>query len=297
MKKTIQRLYAPAAFVAAFAMLFLAGCTKDTTEPGTSHTPDTQQLTAPVTDKPTQIRIDEVLETVPGFAIYNEPRGEYILINFNDDNPKFNFASPNAGFTFSSPGGGYEFVQGSDGQFYQIITPGTGGGTGGGLVTAGSYVLDVNMVMCFNSGENEFGGLFDFSDISGVSGAFGVAGNFDALMNGEFDENADITDYFHGIVAFYAFDGTASGSYQVIDFMDVEEDIVDPDGKAIALFWTFLDGGALFFSESGNVSFGSSSVEFNGTYIGITGAMFSSDEDFENASYVTAQGFGALNCM
>ena len=104
MKKTINKVYASAAFVAAFALLFLAGCSKEPTVPGTSHAPVGPEMTQ-ITDKPTQQRIVEVLSKhAPKFAVFNEPRGEYILIEFNQDGPKFDFASPSGGFSFRTPG-------------------------------------------------------------------------------------------------------------------------------------------------------------------------------------------------
>ena len=153
--------------------------------------------------------------------------------------------------------------------------------------------------MCFNSGEDSFGGLFDAGGFTGFSGAVGIAGDFEALMNGEVDGETDFLEYFHGIVAFYAFDGTASGSYPVVDFFEAsEDDAYDTlDGKAVAYFWSFAGDGGIFFSKSGSVDFSGNSVEFNGNYWGITGFDLFFENEVESIEYVEVPGFGALFCM
>ena len=288
-----------AAFTAAISLIFLIGCTKDGNGPGSTPVDQDQKMGNTVTDKATQKRIDEVIASLPPVAVFNEKRNEYILLDMRADRPKFDFASPSAGWSFSSPQGTIEFVQGPDGSFYQVVTPGGGSGMGGGTVTAGSIALDVSMVMCFNSGDDAFGGLFDVGDFSGFSGAVGIAGDFEALANGEVDDDADFTTYFQGVVGYYAFDGTASGSYPVLDFFDVENDVLNPNNKAIAWLWAFTDGGGIFFSKSGNVTFSGASVDFNGIYWGITGFSLNFDDEFDedDFNYVEVPGFGALNCQ
>lgn len=300
MKLNTRTLRTAAALTAASAVLLISGCSKDNDGPAAGIPSDqAQEMSRPVTDKITQKRIDEVVETLPAVAVYNEAMDEYILLDLRQDKPKFDFASPDAGWSFSGPSGSMEFVQAPDGTWYQVVSPTGSSSMGGGTVTAGSIALDVNYVMCFNSGDDFFDLGFDVGTFSGFSGAVGIAGDFEALMEEEIDEDADPFAYFQGMVAYYAFSGQASGSYPVVDFFDVESEDVNPENKSIAFLFAFVDGGGIFFSKDGNVTFSGNSVAFDGTYFGITDFTLTFDDDVTDieAQYVEVPGFGALTCQ
>jgi len=289
-------------FIGAMALgLVFAGCTKEYDNP-TNTEPTNGKA---ITDKEDQLLIDETIEKLPSIAVYNENLDRYILLDLSDAKNGFNFSSPSAGISFSSPDGAIQFVEGPDGGFYQVVTPGSTGGGAGGVVTAGSVALDVNYVLCFNSGEDAFGvGLFEAGDgFSGFSGAVGIAGDFEALASmGESElEDSDPFDFFQGFVAYYAFDGTADGSYDVIDFFEADSGSDDfLEGNAIAFLFSFQSGGGIFFSSDGAVTFSGNSVSFDGTYFGLTGAIFGFDEDPDSGGdedYVEVEGFGSLNCL
>jgi len=278
-----------------------AGCAKEYDNPTTS--PQESSVKS-ITDKEDQELIDETVERLPSIAIYNENIDKYILLELSNAKNGFDFASPDGGFSFSSPNEGIQFVQGPDGGFFQVVTPGSGGG-GGGVVTAGNVALSVNYVFCFNSGEPtegvDFFGTGDGFD--GFSGAVGIAGDFEALANmSENDlEDANPFDFFQGFVAYYAFDGTADGSYDIIDFFDAESEGEDfLEGNAIAFLFSFQDGGGVFFSADGSISFSGNSVSFDGTYFGVTGFTIGFGEDFDpedEPEYVEVDGFGTLQCL
>ena len=291
------------AYIGALAVaLVFAGCSKENDYPTNS---SAQQVKA-ITDKADQELIDETIEKLPSIAVYNENLDKYILLDLSDAKNGFDFSSANAGISFSGPDGSIQFVEGPDGSYYQVVTPGSSGGGSGGVVTAGSVTLDVNYVLCFNSGDDAFGvGLFDAGDgFSGFSGAVGIAGDFEALatMSDSELEESDPFDFFQGFVAYYAFDGTADGSYDVIDFFAADGESEDfLEGNAIAFLFSFQGNGGIFFSSDGAVTFSGNSVSFDGTYFGLTGELFGFDEDPDSgeadADYVEVEGFGSLNCL
>lgn len=252
-----------------------------------------------VTDKETRERINELSENMPTLAVYNHVHGDYIFLDLN--NPKTGFSFTDPGFTgsFTTPDGGGSFVTGPDGTTFIVVSPGTSSGNGGGTVGAGSATLDLNFVFCFSADEESLGGgLFDFggSDVDGFSGAVGVSGDFDALMNGEIDENSNPFEYFFGMAAYYVLDDNPSGTYNVLNFFD-EEGFEDEDEFAIAILASFGDGGGFYFSSGGQLDFQSSSVGFEGTYLGLENFLFTGDDEIDlDANYVEVPGYGYINC-
>lgn len=322
MKRSFSKIKAGAAIFAASVLLIGTSCTKDdnfSSDPA-SGMQDGAKL---ITDKDVQNRLLELKGKLPVVAVYNEPSDRYITLDLN--NPKsFNFSSPgggasfsspngsvtiaqNDGVTYSTPNGDVQFVSAGGSSYTIITTPASqGGGGGGGVVLVGNTALEVNYVLCFNSGSEEEGiDLFDLGPTGdGFGGAIGIAGNFEQLTEMEIDDEdeLDISDFFQGVVAFYAFDGQPSGSYPVVDFLDAENEEGfdgDLDGKGLAYVLSFQENNfGIFFSESGSVDFTSSSVEFNGTYLGITNFSFFDFEDDEGdvPDFVEVDGSGSLQC-
>jgi hypothetical protein len=291
------------ASIAVTALLFATSCTKDTGSPAESgDNPSVLSIEKPITNKRIQDRILELKGMLPTVVVYNSTMDKYISLDLN--NPKsFNFTSPSGGASFSSPSGSVQFVPAGNNNFTIVTTPASaGGGGGGGLITAGDVSLSVSYVLCFNSGDAlDDLNFFDLgpSD-TGFGGAIGIAGDFEQLAQGEIDEeNTDVTDFFQGFVAFFAFDGQPSGSYPVIDFFAFEEDFDgDFSDKGLSYFFSFQENNTgIFFSKSGTVNFGSSSVEFTGTYYGVTGfSFFDFEESEDEPDYVEVSGNGLLEC-
>lgn len=283
----------------AVAVLFITSCSKEdpTGETDAALMERMSKTERPIKDKQTQRRIDALVGMLPTVMVYNSTMDRYISLDLN--NPKsFSFTAPSGGASFSSPSGTVQFIPAPDGNFTILTTPtSSGGGSGGGLVSAGSISLDVNYVLCFASGDpNSDLNFFDFGPSGGgFSGAVGIAGNFEALASGNFDDDTDPFDFFEGIVAYYAFSGQPSGSFPVIDFFDFESNSGNINNKGLAYFVSFQGNQAgIFFSKSGSLNFSGSSVEFDGTYYGIVGNFF--DFDFDDTSYIQVPGSGFLEC-
>jgi hypothetical protein len=299
MKTFIQKYGIMATLGVAVMLLMFTSCSKDEPAPTEAGVLRAQQGTV-IKDKATQDRIKELKGQLPTVLVYNHTMDKYISLDLN--NPKsFTFTNPSGGLSFSSPQGSVQFVAAPGGTLQIITTPaGSGGGGGGGIVTAGDISLDINYVLCFASGDPdaEFN-IFDIGpDGEGISGAIGIAGNFEALMSGDFDEDdLDPFDFFQGFVGYLVFDGTASGTYPVIDFFEAEEDESSFDNKGIAYLWSFQQNQmGIFFSKSGNLTFGGSSVEFNGTYFGMTGLFDFFEMDEDDFNFVEVEGSGVLEC-
>lgn len=301
MKNNQFKVKSIAAFTAALALVFATSCTKDEVNDPINESPAQQAISKPVTDKVTQDQIREMVGQMPKLAVYNTTMETYVVLDLNNPKNGFDFSSPSGGASFSGPSGSAEFVPGPDGGYTIIATPSEGGGGGGGVVTAGSVSLNVNYVLCFASGDEAAEVNFFEIDgpIEGFSGAIGVAGNFEALQTEEFDESTDPLDFFQGMVFYYAYDGTASGNYDVIDFFSLEElNESDFNNKGYAVLISFQDNGGMFFALDGTLNFSGGSVGFNGTYAGITDFFFDLDEEFEDSepNYVEVSGAGVLQC-
>ena len=301
MKNITNRIGSIAAILTAMVLLF--SCTKEGDNPTGTATEQTRGAMTSITDKDQQMEIDRALENMPRFAVYNNPSEQYILFDFNQDDQKFNFSSGGATIIFSTPDGSVEFVEGPDGSYYQVVGSSSGGGGGGGLITAGDIALNINVVLCFASGEGEDSDFFGFGEgFPEFAGAVGIAGDFDALANEPMDDDANPFDFFQGFVAFYVFDGAPDGEYEVFDFLEAQSD-QDPDidGFALAYFISFQNGEAsIFFGVDGNLVFDGNQVGFEGTYLGLTDIFIDfggTGDEPEDPSYVEAEGSGFLTCQ
>lgn len=282
--------------------LLFTSCTKDDSQAGASDPLKGQEIAKrEITNKDVQEEMMRLRENLPTVAIYNTTMDKYILLDVNKHGQKsFSFASPGFDASFSSPDESITYAN-IDGTNYVIANQGGGfGAGGGGTVTAGSTVLVLDYVMCFSAGEETLGGdLFDFGgpDVDGFSGAIGIGGDFEALSEGNFEEDGDPFQYFHGFAFYYILDDNPSGSYEVVDFFDEAGD-PNLNDFAFAIVVSFQDGGGIYFSADGELTFANASIDFNGQYAGIEDFIFGFNDDVDqNGSYSLVEGFGQINCQ
>lgn len=305
MKHSFKFKSSAVALVAAAAFIFTTSCGKDSNDPYASgEARSAQQTEKPIHDKEIQKRILELKGMLPTVVVYNSTMDKYISLDLN--NPKsFSFTAPSGALSFSAPSGSVQFVPAGNGSFSIITSPASaGGGGGGGFVSAGNTTLEVNYVLCFASGDQSSD--LNFFDVGpsgvGFGGAIGIAGNFEDLATMEFDDEdeIDIDDFFQGIVAFYAFAGQPSGNYPVLDFFEAEEDFDNEsalNNKGLAYFLSFESNNmGVYFSKSGTVNFGGSSVGFEGTYFGATNFNWFDFDGDDEPNYVEVDGSGSLEC-
>lgn len=288
-------------FFAILAAMVFTSCSKEEVNskgPAEGMTPQ-QSI---ITDKEVKKEMDALVEKLPGFAVYNESRGQYIMFNpFDKDQSKdFSFSDPNPGWHFSSSSG-TEFITTPGGQNYVVVYPSAfgSGGSSGGTVVAGNSVLNINYTFCFAASEEALGmDIIDVgADFDGISGVIGIAGDFEALASGEFDESADFTDYFQGFAYYVVYDNEASGSYDVLNFFqDLEEDEEFLEGNAFAWVLDFTDPFGIYFSADGTLNVSGGSITFNGTYFGITGGSIFEESGYEEMNYVEVDGYGTMGC-
>jgi hypothetical protein len=232
---------------------------------------------------------------LPEIGVWDNDRG--LLYKFNLETRDFDFSTPNNGWNFSNPDD-VQFVEYPEGGGIVIIPYTAFGANTGGTVIAGSSALDINYTFCFSASDEALGlDLFDFGgDFDGVSLVLGIAGNFDALAEGNVDEDSDFTDFFQGFAMYVVYDDEAQGSYDVLNWLeDLEE---DPDFLADHSFSYVLDftsGGGLYFSSDGTITVSGGSMTFSGEYLAIENFIFSLDDEEDlTFSYVT--GYGTLGC-
>lgn len=275
----------------------LVSCSKERLNTGADH-----RSATPITDKATKHKITEQAQKLPAVGIYNKTMDKLIIFSHNQSGEKsFSFANPSTGgINFATSNGG-QWVAYPDepGGLIIITEPSAGLGSGGGTVVVGSTVLDIAFAMCFAVDEEAFGDLFD-TGIDEVAGVIGIAGDFDALINGEFDEEDNLFDYFHGFAYYLVYtDQLANDSYEVLNWIeDLEQDEDDLEDFGFAFVIHFVNNGGIFLSQNGELTINGGSINFNGNYFGIDGIWFLTGDDDEQEPEFSENipGFGAMGC-
>ena len=277
--------------LAAGLVLFAAGCKKAEMDDNRSF-----QATAKTVTLEDQRTAMELLERVPTIGFWDEENGR--LYKFNTQTRDFDFSQPSDSWDFSNPDE-VQYVTDDNGGLLIIPVFAFGGNTGGGTIVAGNSALNVDYTFCFSASEEALGmDLFDFGgDFNGVSGVIGIAGDFDALANDEIDEDADFTDFFQGFAAYFVYDDEASGTYNVLNWLeDLEDEEADNDETAFAYVIDFVEPG-IYFSADGQLSVSGGQIAFNGEYLAITDFFLDfGDEEEGDLSFDYVSGFGALGC-
>jgi hypothetical protein len=244
-----------------------------------------------------QRMLQDMAGRVPTLRIYDEDDNRFIDIDLKNRN--FSFSEPNDGWNLSSSDDVvWEPADGGGGILF--IGAGAFGGNTGGTIVAGSTALNINYTFCFAASEEALGlDLFDTgANIDGISGVIGIAGDFEALLNDEVDEDSDFTDYFQGFAAYFVYDNEASGSYEILDWLsDLDADLSDLEGNGFGYVFGF-ENFSLYFSYSGTLNVSGGSIGFNGEYLGFENLdeLFFNFEDDEEPEIDIVPGFGVMGC-
>lgn len=272
--------------------LLAAGCSKEPVDAaGFAHGG------ARITDEALIGKIRERVQDMPGIGIYNRRMDKVIV--FNDllsGGRSFNFVDPPAGFNFASSNGGQWTW--SESQGIMVLTqPSAGIGAGGGTVVAGNASLDIGFAVCFSIDEQGLGMDLFNTGVSDVAGVVGIAGDFDALMNGEFSAGDDLFQYFHGFAYYLVYaDQLANEGYEVLNWVDdLDQDPADLDGFGFSFVVSFQNEGGIYISRDGELTVNGGSIGFNGNYYAIEGVGFF-DGDGDDGDYSVVPGFGAMGC-
>lgn len=286
---------------AGVPVLLMAGllisCTKERLNTGAD-----QQSTT-ITDKGTQNKIVQQAEKMPAVGIYNKTMDKVIVFSTDQNGEKsFSFANPNTGgINFATSNGGQWVAYPNEpGGLIVITEPSAGMGAGGGSVIVGSTTLDIAFAMCFSVDEEALGAdLFD-TGVDEVAGVVGIAGDFEALTTGEFDEDDNLFQYFQGFVYYLVYaDNLADQSYEVLNWIDdLEQDEEDLQGFGFATVMHFVNDGGIYLSQDGELTINGGTIGFNGHYFGIDGLWFFNEdgEDQEPNFAENIPGFGTMGC-
>jgi len=284
MKTSINKIL----LLAVFAALF-AACTKDAPQAGL--------YGEPIDMDKYKKKAMEMVEELPEFSFYDRVNDREIRVNFNTKS--FSFAEPNSGWNFSDDDDlTYVPYQGGGGVLY--VGSSSLGGNSGGTLIMGSQVLDITYTFCV-SVANEALGLDVFfdseSDFDGFSIVMGIAGDFEALENGDIDENSNFFDYFQGIAWYYIYDNEAQGNYEVVDWFDnfdADYEGFGDKGFACAMAFENFD---VYFSVDGTINVSGGDMSFNGSYFSLLN-LFESffDDDYDGIDADIVDGYGTMGC-
>ncbi|MCB0760428.1 MAG: hypothetical protein KDC12_02820 [Flavobacteriales bacterium] len=242
--------------------------------------------------------VQSMVNNINELAIYDEERQR--VYKFDMNSREFSFADAGED--------GWNFSDNEDVQWYGEPT---GGGTlviglsafgensssGSGNVIAGSSVLSIDYTFCFSASDEALGlDLFDFGvNIDGISMVLGIDGDFEALQNGDVDEDAEFTDFFHGFAMFFVYDDQAQGTYNIIDWFEnydgTPEDLSD-NGFSYVLDFVNFD---LYFSYDGEIDVDGGQMSFEGEYFSLL-EFFTAVENYDDIDYAIVDGYGDMGC-
>jgi len=295
-----RRFTAAVSFMVA-AVLLLSGCSKDTDSYNTE-TAD-QNGVRQIEDRETQNDLHRAADRIPALQWYNVAMDKIVTFDPKGETKSFNFSDPNDGWNFSDADD-VAWAPASGGGGILFIGPGSlNSNSAGGLVVAGNTSLDINYTFCFAASEQALGldiGGFGGPEFDGISGVIGISGDFEALVNEEYDEDADPFDYFYGLAYYVVYDNEASGTYDILNwFNNLEEDPDDLGGNGFAWVYSFSEETwALYFSQDGELQVNGGMMNFNGSYFGLE-LNFDELEDgdiFYDFDYVEGPGYGSMGC-
>ncbi|MFM1931663.1 MAG: hypothetical protein RL226_966 [Bacteroidota bacterium] len=272
------------------AVAFLAGCKKEETGAGSYAN---RQVTIDTEDLRTAERI---VSRLPEIGIVSEDRST--VYRFNLETREFSFSTPNPGWNFSNSDE-VVFVPYEGGGGILFVGAGSIGSNTGGTVVAGESALDINYTFCFSASDEALGlDLFDLGgSFDGVSVVLGIAGNFEALAEGEVDEDAEFEDFFQGFAMYIVYDNEASGSYEILNWLeDLEE---DPDDLADHGFAYLIDFTtfSIYLSAGGELNVSGGEISFSGDYLGLLDLFLEFEEgNEEDPDFAVVPGFGTMGC-
>lgn len=240
---------------------------------------------------------ERIVANLPEIGIVSEDRST--VYKFNLNTREFSFSDPNPGWNFSNSDE-VVFYPYNDGGGILFIGAGSIGANTGGTVVAGETALDVNYTFCFSASDEALGlDLFDLGGDSfdGVSVVLGIAGDFEALAEGEVEEDATFEDFFQGFAMYIVYDNEASGSYEILNWIeDLDEDPDQLEGHGFAYVLDFVDFN-IYLSSSGDLNVSGGQISFSGEYLGLLDLFLEFTEEGEDEpEFAIVSGFGTMGC-
>ncbi|MBZ0205804.1 MAG: hypothetical protein K8H89_05730 [Flavobacteriales bacterium] len=281
--------------LAATVALLFTSCSKEPVGGPNNYAP------AAVTDARTQGKVMDMARRLPAVGIYNRTMDEILVFRAKQDGSRsFDFTTaPASSINFASSNGG-QWVWTEDGGMVVLTQPQAGLGAGGGTVAAGNTVLNINLAVCFATGEDALGGGLFGPDMGEVAGVIGISGDFDALQNGDFSDGSDPFQYFHGFAYYFVYaDQLSNTDYDVLNWIDdLDQPAEDLDNFSFAFVISFQNEGGIYLSKDGGITVNGGTMEFNGNYYAVEGVgFFDEDEGDGDGSFSVVSGYGAMGCQ
>ncbi len=242
--------------------------------------------------------VQSMIKNVSEVVIYDEERSR--AYSFNTETRDFSFADAGEdGWNFSEEEEVQWFANENGGGVLVIGLSafGANSSSGSGNVLAGTSLLSIDYTFCFSASDEALGlDLFDYgATLDGISMVLGIDGDFEALMDGDVEEDAEFTDFFHGFAMFYVFDDEAQGSYDILDWFEnydgTPEDLSDNGFSYVLDFINF----SIYFSYDGEIDVTGGQMSFEGEYFGILD-LLTSIENYEDIQFAIVDGWGDMGC-
>jgi hypothetical protein len=283
------------------AALAFTGCTKDEEVRSGSATTTATRTTTLTTAQ--QRALGEKVNNLPKLRLFNPNTNRFIDMDMG--NRDYVFSDPDEGFTFDDPDqdGFMTFSDGDDTFIVFNLGVGVAGQGGGGFVVAGETALNMDFTVCLSAAEvgGDDDGFSDFFDSGADFDEFGVvvgiSGDFEGLMDADTEgDDFDPFEFFHGYAAYYVIAEDLSGSHEVLDWFEAEDD-ADVDGFAFSFVMDFTNFN-LYFASSGTVNVAGGTMSFNGEYFNLVDVFesFLDGEESDDADVEIVSGYGQMGC-
>jgi hypothetical protein len=280
-----------AVLVVSGTMVFLSGCQKQDTEYGNYNhwNQSDERLSADQEEL-----VKTMVNNVQNLRFWNPETDDFY--DFNVKTREFTFAGAPDGMDFSNTDG-VQWFGNPNGGGVLIIPFGALGTGGGGTVIAGNSALDIAYTFCFKATDEALGlDLFDFGlNIEGISLVLGIAGDFEALMEGNVDGDSEFTDFFQGFAMYVVYDDDPQGTFDILNWLndleDEADDLADHGFSYVIDFTNF----SIYFSKTGTLNVSGGSMNFSGTYFALL-ELLTVIEDYDDIQFANVPGFGAMGC-
>ncbi len=286
MKATKTIIKSAVTGIAVAALIFSTSCSKDESSQGPSATPEPEKL---ITNPRLIAEIDTKVQEMPVIGWYNSTMDKVIIFDPKSETKSFNFVSPPAPnfggpfvpgfalneailFLFSNYSGPNSINWVEDATPFDLFSDGSSS-----TVVAGNTVLNINNTTFYSSGEASednlppIGGL-GTPTTAEAKVAVGIDGDMEALTKNNFQNDAEIYQYFHGLVFCIVYANAVLGNYAFADWFDY---LYQSNSylQNMAFVWIYaftVQSWSIFFSQGGILNTVNGGLNFGGRFYSAT---------------------------
>ncbi len=295
--------------IAVAALIFSTSCSKDESSQGPSATPEPEKL---ITNQRVIAEIDNKVQEIPAIAWYNSTMDKVIICDPKDQSKYFNFVDP-AEINFLPPVEATRamlLIFGDENDpnyrsYYKFSTRNVPNmGNSGSTVVVGNKLLNIGNTTFFTAEEESEDDLFHIGGFntpttSEAKVAIGIDGDMDALTTGNFQNEAEIFQYFHGLVFCMVYTNAILGNYAMLDWFNyLYESSAYLNNMAFVWIYAFTaQSWSIFFSQGGILNTVNGGLNFNGMFYGasVDNEALNESGSGSNVQYMEKiYGFGEL---